>query len=158
MSARSENDMMIQDRIERTLLLPVAQERAWRAITDPAEINRWFGGDPVLDLRPGGELRFTWSGGTRCRVATVKPPHRFAYWWHPGSEQHHDVPFDDQPQTLVEFILDEAPGGTRLTLIESGFAALPAETYDRIWQENTEGWDEELGHLSDYLAADAKVA
>ena len=150
--------MAIQDRIERTVLLPVTRERAWRAITEPAEMNRWFGGDPVMDLRPGGELRFTWSGWTRCRVAAVEPPRRFAYWWHPGSEQHNDVPFDELPHTLVEFILDEAPGGTRLTLIESGFASLPAETYDRVWRENNDGWDEELGHLAGYLESAAKVA
>jgi uncharacterized protein YndB with AHSA1/START domain len=48
-------------------------------------------GDPVLDLRPGRGLRFTWSGGTSCRVAAVEPPRRFAYRWYPGSEQHNDV-------------------------------------------------------------------
>lgn len=149
--------MTIADRIERTVLLPATPERVWHAITDPEEIGRWFGGEPVLDLRQG-ELRFSWSGGTRCRVAAVEPPRRFAYWWHPGSEQHNDVPFGELPQTLVEFILEEAPGGTRLTLVESGFASLPTETYDRIWRENNDGWDEELGHLSDYLASEAKVA
>ena len=46
-----------------------------------------------------------------------------------------------------EFELEEIEGGTRLLLVESGFASLPAESRD----ENEAGWDEELGHLRNYL-------
>ena len=148
-----------QDRIERVLTLPVSPERVWRALTDPAEIERWFDCKTEIDLRPGGALRFTWGDEVaRGRVEIVEPPHRFAYRWHPGSDQRLEVPFDELPLTLVEFTLDEAPGGTRLTLVESGFAAMPAEVYERVFRENSDGWTEELDNLGGYLGATAQVA
>jgi uncharacterized protein YndB with AHSA1/START domain len=141
-------EMGVQDRIERVVTLPVSRERAWRAITEPAQISRWFGAVTELDLRPGGAMRFA---DARARVEVVEPPRRFAYSWHPGSEQHLDVPFTELPLTLVEFVLDEIPEGTRLTLIETGFASLPAEMYERAFRENTGGWEEELDDLIAYL-------
>ena len=151
--------MTIQDRIERVLSLPVPRERVWRAITDPVEIKRWFRCEATIDLRPGGDLIFTWDNETaRCRVEAVEPPRRFAYRWHPGSEQHMEAPLADLPLTLVEFILDEEPGGTRLTLVETGFAAMPSDIYERVFRENTDGWRDELGHLAAYLGESVAVA
>ena len=148
-----------QDRIERVWILPVSRDRAWRAITEPAEIARWMDGIRVeMELRPGAEARFVWGEQvTRARIAAVEPPRRFAYRWHPGSEQHLSVPLDELPLTLVEFILDEVPEGTRLTLIESGFAALPAEMRERALRENTQGWEELIDPLVAYLGAAVEV-
>lgn len=146
--------MPVQDRIERVVTLPVSRDRVWRAITEPAEIARWFGTVTELDLRPGGDLRFE---DARCRVEVVEPPRRFAYSWHPGSEQHVDVPLAELPLTLVEFILDEIPEGTRLTLIEAGFASLPTEMYERAFRENTGGWEEVIDKLVAYLGAVIEV-
>lgn len=144
--------MAMQDSFERTIVLPVSRERAWRAITDPAQIKRWFG-EVTMDFRPGGAMTFFWESSehARARVAIVDPPRHFAYDWRPGSIQHFDVPLDELPLTLVESILDEIPEGTRLTLIETGFASLPAEMYALVWQETNDGWDEEIGHLAAYL-------
>jgi hypothetical protein len=43
-------------------------------------------------------------------------------------------------------------GGTRLRVVESGFAALPwpAEARDRYLDENTQGWRTELNELRAY--------
>lgn len=151
--------MDVPDRIERVWILPVSRERAWRAITEPAEIARWMDGTRVeMELRPGTEARFIWGEHvTRALVEAVEPPHRFAYRWHPGSEQHLSESLDKLPLTLVEFILDEVPDGTRLTLIESGFAALPAEMRERIYRENLQGWKELIDPLCTYLAATVEV-
>ncbi len=148
-----------QDRIERVWILPVSRERAWRAITEPAEIARWMDGTRVeMELRAGAEARFIWGEQvTRARVEAVEPPRRFAYRWHPGSEQHLSVPLDELPLTLVEMILDEVPEGTRLTVIESGFAALPAEMRERALRENTQGWEGLIPPLVTYLGATEQV-
>jgi hypothetical protein len=65
----------------------------------------------------------------------------FAYRWRPSKS--------DSATTLVEFRLEEVPGGTRLHLVESGFAALLAESR----QDNEFGWDDELGQLREFLAS-----
>lgn len=144
--------MAVQDKIERTILLPASRERVWRAVTEPAQISRWFG-EVTMDFRVGGAMTFFWDGEehARARVAAIDPPRHFAYQWHPGSVQQFDKPFDELPLTLVEFFLEEAPGGTQLTVVETGFAAMPPEIYERVWRENTEGWDGEIGDLLAYI-------
>jgi len=61
------------------------------------------------------------------------------------------TPFDEMPTTLVTFKLDDVPEGTRMTLIESGFASLPEHLRRSSYQENSSGWDEELVDLAAYL-------
>jgi uncharacterized protein YndB with AHSA1/START domain len=141
MVARKEKAM--DDRIERTMTFQVPREDVWAAITEPEQIGKWFPNEAELDLRPGGEGVLRW-GDTEVRITVeaVEAPTLFAYRWRPGAKT-------DGPTTLVEFRLDEIPGGTRLTLAESGFAGLLPES----WQENEFGWDEELGHLREFLGA-----
>lgn len=141
--------MAVQDRIERVVTLPVSQERAWRAITDPAEISKWFEGCEMTELRVGAG--FVMGGHARCRIEAVEPPRRFAYSWHPGSVQHEETPLEELPLTQVEFTLEEIADGTRLTLVETGFAALPSEMYDRAFRENSGGWVEVTDNLVRYL-------
>jgi uncharacterized protein YndB with AHSA1/START domain len=74
-------------------------------------------------------------------VEEVSPPSRFSYRWEPSQTP------SGGPTTLVAFELEEIPGGTRLSLVESGFAQLPAPSR----QDNELGWDEELGHLRAFL-------
>ena len=56
-------------------------------------------------------------------------------------------------RTYVEFTLEPAGAGTRLTVVESGFAQLPDEAYGKAYDGNTRGWASELGELAGYLDA-----
>jgi uncharacterized protein YndB with AHSA1/START domain len=143
----------VQDKIERIMVLPVSRERAWAAITEPNQITRWFGDSVEMALEPGAPILFGWKdyGQVRGRVERVEPPRQFAYRWTQGSDPDHSVPFGELPTTLVEFTLNETPEGTRLTLIESGFASLPEELRAKSYGDNSGGWTEELGHLVTYL-------
>jgi hypothetical protein len=53
----------------------------------------------------------------------------------------------------VEFTLEPDGAGTRLTVVESGFAQLPEEAHSKAFNGNTEGWASELGELVSYLDA-----
>ena len=50
---------------------------------------------------------------------------------------------------------EPADAGTRLTVVESGFAQLPEDAHDTAYGGNTEGWASELGELAGYLDAAA---
>jgi hypothetical protein len=53
---------------------------------------------------------------------------------------------------LVEFTLDEIAEGTRLTLVESGFASLSEGIQAaQADQDNQAGWQEGLSALRSYL-------
>ena len=55
------------------------------------------------------------------------------------------------PMTRVEFTLEPHNEGTRLFVVESGFASLPPALRTR--ESHVEGWQRELGELAQYLAA-----
>jgi uncharacterized protein YndB with AHSA1/START domain len=63
------------------------------------------------------------------------------------------LPDEDPRRTYVEFTLEPAGAGTRLTVVESGFAQLPEDTFRKAYDGNTQGWASELGELADYLDA-----
>lgn len=136
--------MVVQDTIERQMTFELPREVVWAAITEPEQLGRWFGSSAELDLRAGGEGSFTWEDHgvtTRVTIEEVEPPVRFAYRWEPGGAN------EGGPTTLVEFRLEEVPGGTRLTLVESGFSQFGAQSR----QGNEFGWDSELGDLRAFL-------
>ncbi len=58
-------------------------------------------------------------------IERVEPERLFSYRWHPVRDRSR-VDYSAEPTTLVEFRLEEVPGGTQLTVIESGFDRLPA--------------------------------
>ncbi len=50
-------------------------------------------------------------------------------------------------------LLAEAGLGTRLTVVETGFAQLPDGVYGKAYDGHIEGWGSELGELASYLDA-----
>jgi uncharacterized protein YndB with AHSA1/START domain len=111
-------------RIEKKAVYPVGRWEVWAAITKPEELSRWFGSEVVsLDLRPGGRIVFRGPGGEshRALVEVVEAPVRFAFRWLPapvraGSQR--------TPGSRVELVLEEVPGGTALTVVETPWVPL----------------------------------
>jgi uncharacterized protein YndB with AHSA1/START domain len=144
---------MDADAIERVAVLRHPIERVWAALTTAEGLSRWFGSVAEIDLRPGGRAFFRWDDLDEESVATivvVDPPHRFAFRW-----AIEDLPEDDAPQTLVDFTLEPVPGGTRLRLVESGFAEAATDVARSAHKANSQGWDMELADLKTYLDATA---
>jgi uncharacterized protein YndB with AHSA1/START domain len=145
-----------EDRIERVITLPQPPERVWQALTEPAQLARWFGHRAEVDLRVGGDIFFGWGSGeiARARIEVIDPPRCFAFRWRPYKSDP-ELPIETGgPTTLVEFSLEQIPQGTRLTLVESGFAVLPAEIYAKSLADNQQGWTEELANLAAYIQGD----
>jgi uncharacterized protein YndB with AHSA1/START domain len=139
----------VPDAIQRELILPVPPERVGTALTQANQLAAWFGTHATIDLRPGGDIIFTWDGsngptGTnRGVIELVEPPRRFAFRWQSGA--------DNLPTTRVEFTFEPHPEGTHLRLVESGFASLPPEQRGRARERNGQGWDHELGELHEHV-------
>jgi uncharacterized protein YndB with AHSA1/START domain len=84
------------------------------------------------------------------RIERVEEPTVFGFTWGISG-----LPDDDPRRTYVEFTLEPAGIGTRLTVVESGFAQLPEDRYDNAFNGNTDGWASELSELLEYLDANA---
>lgn len=139
------------DRIEKTIELNAPVERVWRALTDHEEFGAWFrvkldGPFAVGEITTG---RMTYPGHEDAKwVSTTRrmePLRLFSFAW-----PHPDDPSADhamEPSTLVEFHLEPVPKGTRLTIIESGFEALPQDRRIEAMRRNDGGWTEQLKNI-----------
>jgi uncharacterized protein YndB with AHSA1/START domain len=142
--------MAFPDHIERTLELAHPPEKVWTALTTAEGLGTWFGEKATIDLRPGGTGRMEWSSGdvANLRIERVEPPTVFAYTWH-----IYGLPEDDPRRTYVEFTLERTDAGTRLRVVETGFAQLSDEAYHKAFDGNVRGWKSELDELVEYLDA-----
>lgn len=144
--------MAFPDRIERTIEIAHPPAKVWAALTTAEGLGTWFGNQATIDLRPGGSAGMKWDTGytAEMRVERVEEPVVFGYTWH-----IYGLPDDDPRRTYVEFTLEPAGAGTRLTVVESGFAQLAEEAHHKAYGGNTDGWASELGELVEYLDAAA---
>jgi len=127
--------------ITRSVVVTADCERVWQAITTPEDIAQWF--EPIRfdRLAVGEALTFDWGGASE--ITLVEPLQRFGYRW--------QIAPPHPEQTLVIFALETVPEGTRITVTEEGFEGLPDEVRQKKLQDNTQGWEHELGELVAYL-------
>ena len=143
--------MAFPDRIERTVEVAHPPAKVWAALTTAEGLGAWFGNEATIDLRPGGAARMRWNeeGFTaEMRVERVEEPRVFGFTW-----PIYGLPADDPRRTYVEFTLEPVGAGTRLRVVESGFAQLPEDVYRKAYDGNTDGWAKELAELAAYLDA-----
>jgi len=146
----------MSDRIEKTVDLKATRSRVWRALTDSREFGEWFRvafdrpfvvGEIAQGqiLHPGYE-HLTW----RAVIETMEPERYFAFRWHPYAvDPNHD--YSGEPMTLIEFTLSEIAGGTRLSIVESGFDKLPLHRREQAFPRNSEGWSIQSENIARYL-------
>ena len=100
-------------------------------------------------------MRSTYPGpykgmGFSVNIVEMSPEHTFSWRWHPGSKgEGEDV--SSEPMTLVTFTLEEADGGTRVTVTETGFDQLFAARRERVFGQNENGWKVQIAALEEYF-------
>jgi uncharacterized protein YndB with AHSA1/START domain len=144
----------MQDRIEREVVIDAPVERVWELITRAEHLGAWFGDAGAdVDLRVGGALELRWkeSAASHGRIERLEEPTAFSFRWAPFADPGGLHPVEGN-STLVEFTLAAEGDGTRLTVVETGFAGLDAtpEQRERNFGSNTEGWRLELDELVEY--------
>jgi uncharacterized protein YndB with AHSA1/START domain len=147
--------MKTTDQIQRVLELPVLLKRAWRAISTPEGLSRWFSEHVSFEPQVGAEIVFEWDdyGKKYGCVEAFEPQQRFGFRWLAG-EAGRNEPVTDDNSTLVIMELEEIQNGTRLTVTESGFSRLPKELQTSELVKNDRGWDYELAELVVYMRAE----
>ena len=149
---------MNTDRIEKEIVLKAPRARVWRALTDVAEFNAWFGVALTGKLEPGAKLSgaITHPGYTHVTMAlTVERMERerlLSYRWHPHAVDP-KVDYSHEPTTLVELFLEDAGDGTRLRVVESGFDAIPEARRAEALRQNSRGWAAQLESIAKHVAA-----
>ncbi|MFF1612028.1 SRPBCC family protein [Amycolatopsis sp. NPDC058278] len=124
-------------RLERRL--KHAPEKVWHAVTDPAELEHWFPAKVAVELRAGGEIRFTFPGAddtTTGRVVTADAPREFTFVWNDDTLRWLISP--DGDGSLLEFTHTFGRGDPAIAKLAGGRTAA--------------GWDVCLDALAARLA------
>ena len=169
--------MKSRTRIEKKVLLKAPVSRVWRAITDTREFGLWFGIEldgsfvegkaimgkfslefdeaAILEYQrqlglPPSRIKIPEKNMTFCTVERIEPEQYFSFRWIPyGIDAEIDP--ENEPTTLVEFRLEPAADGTRLTIVESGFERVPAHRLERAFLMNDAGWSAQVENVKRYV-------
>jgi uncharacterized protein YndB with AHSA1/START domain len=145
------------DRIERRILLKAPRSRVWRALSNAEEFGGWFGvalkGQGfVAGQRVRGQI--TYPGYQHVvfdvLIERLEPERLLSWRWHPGAVDP-AVDYSQEPTTLVEFELQDVQDGTLLSLVESGFDAIPAARRLTAFRGNSGGWDEQMRNVEKHV-------
>jgi uncharacterized protein YndB with AHSA1/START domain len=151
------------DRIEKETTLAAPRRRVWRAITDVRAFNAWFGIELTAPFVPGTVVTGGFPNPKYAHVRAtfwieaLEPDRYFSFRWHPYAIQE-GVDYSAEPTTLIEFTLDEVEGGTRLTVVESGFDAIPEARRALAFEMDSKGWTAQLDNVRKYLERDVATA
>jgi len=146
------------DRIEKLVNLDAPRARVWRALTDYTQFNQWFGVSLTTPFSPGAAV----SGKLNIRnydhitltiwIQSMEPERFFSFRWHPYAIED-GVDYNAEPTTLVSFTLEDAGSGTRLTIVESGFDAIPESRRAKAFSMNERGWTGQAENIRKFVSA-----
>ncbi|MDB6447177.1 Uncharacterized conserved protein YndB, AHSA1/START domain [Pseudomonas sp. NFACC32-1] len=150
--------MHLSDRIERKILLKVPRSQVWRALANAETFGQWFGvaleGKRfVAGERTQGKITYpgyehlTWD----VAVERVEPERFFSFRWHPYAIEP-EVDYSQEPETRVQFELEDMDGGTLLKVVESGFSGIPEARRLKAFRMDSRGWDEQMANIEEFLA------
>ena len=146
------------DRIEKVVTLDAPRARVWRALTDYKQFNQWFGVALTTPFTPGATVSGLNTHPKYAHITltiwieSVDPERFFSFRWHPYAIEE-GVDFSAEPTTLVSFTLEDAGLGTRLTVVESGFDAIPESRRAKAFSMNDRGWTAQIENIRKFLSA-----
>lgn len=136
--------------VERSIWINGSREKVWKAITDPKQIQQWYSPNTAWNLSAlevGGKI-FATNPENKAEmyveiIQVLDPPHQLAT---------RNVP--EPPDTIVKdktYLLTEENGGTRLTLILTGYELESKETRWNQMEENAFGFAMMLQNAKAYV-------
>ena len=153
----------------KTVALPVSPDEAFVLITDPERLRRWQTVSAVVDLRAGGQYRWTVTPGhvAAGTYREVEPGRRIVFGW--GWEGDEDLGPDASTVTVT---IEPAVGGSLVTLVHEGLTeqqtAMHAEGWDHYFyrlaslaatgEAGPDDWAQVPESLTPVSAADAALA
>ena len=135
--------------VERSIWIAAPRERVWHAITDPAQVEKWYSPGTswrLSALEVGGRL-FVPNEETGAEMYTqvielLDPPQRLVLRSAP------------QPPATVEvtvYSLQEEHGGTRLIITHSGYELVPEEMRWSAMEQNAFGFGMMLENVKAHI-------
>ena len=103
--------------VRQRYYVPASPKKVFRYLSEPKRLNRWLVSESELSPRKGGRYTFVWNSGYRHsgKVLEFRRGERLTLTWpqYDGKESLGD--------TRVRLSVEPLSGGTRLTILHSGF-------------------------------------
>ncbi len=127
---------------EKSVFVPLDADETFALVTRPDRLRRWQAITARVDLRAGGEYRWTIIPGHTARgtFTEVEPGRRVVFTW--GWEDDGNLP---PGASTVIITLEPAAGGTTIHLVHEGLTGEQEAMHAM-------GWDHYLGRLADAAA------
>jgi uncharacterized protein (TIGR03086 family) len=154
---------------EKSVLVPLNADETFALITQPDRLRRWQVITARVDLRAGGDYRWTIIPGNSAggMFTEVEPGRRAVFTW--GWEGSADLP---PGASTVIITLEPTPGGTLVHLVHEGLTGEQAASHaagwnhylDRLVRAATDGdagadeWAAAPPELNPITAAEATLA
>ena len=145
------------DRIEKKVQVQAPRSRVWRAIADSREFGEWFRVKLEGAFAEGKTIRGNMlipgyeHMTMEMMIERIEPERYSAYRWHPYAVDA-KIDYSNEPTTLVEFRLEEANGGTALTITESGFDRIPLARRAEAYRMDDQGWTGQAKNIERYVS------
>jgi uncharacterized protein (TIGR03086 family) len=116
--------------IEKSVLVPLDADQTFALLTEPERLRRWQTVSARVDLRAGGEFRWTVVPGANAggTFVEVEPGKRLVFTW--GWEGDEAL----SPGTsTITVTLEPAEGGTTVRLVHDGLTPEQEESHSSGW-------------------------
>jgi uncharacterized protein YndB with AHSA1/START domain len=133
--------------IELTAITTADPATTWRALTEPEVVAMWFT-EASVPGPVGSPYRLDFGDGSLIEgvIRALEPGRRLAYTWAWAGQE-------PRQETLVTWTAEPDPeGGTRITLVHSGWAEAGADEVTR--DDHTTYWEMYLDDLVTLLDGD----
>jgi len=135
--ARPPLDRSVLMAFEKSVLVPLGADETFALLTEPDRLRRWQAVTARVDLRAGGDYRWTIVPGHSAagKVVEVDPGRRLVMTW--GWEDADDLP---PGASTITITLEPGEGGTMVHLVHDGLTEEQAAGH-------AEGWNHYLERL-----------
>lgn len=122
---------------DKTVVVPLDLDQTFALITQPERLRRWQTVAARVDLRVGGEYRWTVTPGHHATgsFTEIEPGKRLVFTW--GWEQSAEMAASD---SVVSLTLEPVDGGTSVRLTHAGLG-------EQQEAAHAEGWNHYLDRL-----------
>lgn len=157
----------VETKFVYTIYIRTTPETLWRALTETAFIERYFGGGPKSRWQPGDPVLWKMDAGHDYqdwdqRVLKADPPRRLSYTWHNyqpemrkyfGWSDEQLAEMRKERISKVTFEIEPAGEQVKLTLIHDDFA--PGS---EMLKGTREGWPMILSGLKTLLETEGALS
>jgi uncharacterized protein YndB with AHSA1/START domain len=139
--------------IEQSITVKANAGEVWHALTDPDELENWWGEGVVLQAREGGKFQERWEDDEGViqlatgNVKVVKDKRQITFTWR-------EKGWPTQSFTECTFLIEpQGPGGSvsKITMRHAGWESLSTSIRDQLLKDFKIGWNYHMKELKAYL-------